>query len=107
MKFLNSPPFLVVRNSISPTLSNGSTFSDDIGNKVAVIDVGSGFCKAGLSGDDIPPVVIPTVVGRQRKAGTIPGISANEAFIGKDAKLRREALIFTVTSFTILYSIPN
>lgn len=31
-----------------------------------VIDNGSGFCKAGISGDDAPRGSIPTVVGRPK-----------------------------------------
>ncbi len=34
-----------------------------------VIDNGSGFCKAGLSGDDVPRCSIPTVVGRPKGPG--------------------------------------
>lgn len=32
---------------------------------VIVVDLGSGFIKAGYSGEDLPRVVIPTVVGER------------------------------------------
>jgi len=31
-----------------------------------VIDNGSGFCKAGIAGDDAPRASVPTVVGRPK-----------------------------------------
>lgn len=31
-----------------------------------VIDNGSGFCKAGIAGDDAPRCSVPTVVGRPK-----------------------------------------
>jgi actin len=34
-------------------------------SEVIVIDMGSGFIKAGYSGEDLPRVVIPTVIGEK------------------------------------------
>jgi actin-related protein len=34
-------------------------------SEVIVIDMGSGFIKAGYSGEDLPRVVIPTVIGER------------------------------------------
>jgi len=34
-------------------------------SEVIVIDMGSGFIKAGYSGEDLPRVVIPTVLGER------------------------------------------
>ena len=31
-----------------------------------VIDNGSGFCKAGISGDDTPRCSVPSIVGRPK-----------------------------------------
>ena len=39
--------------------------ADDIVPAI-VIDNGSGFCKAGISGDDTPRCSIPTIVGRPK-----------------------------------------
>jgi len=33
--------------------------------ETVVIDIGSGFIKAGYSGEDLPRVVIPTVIGEK------------------------------------------
>ena len=39
-------------------------------NEIAalVIDNGSGMCKAGFAGDDVPRAVFPSIVGRPRHA---------------------------------------
>lgn len=34
-------------------------------SETVVIDLGSGFIKAGYSGEDLPRVVIPTVIGEK------------------------------------------
>jgi actin-related protein len=39
------------------------TFFDQ--KEFVVIDLGTGFIKAGFSGEDLPRLVIPTVVGTQ------------------------------------------
>lgn len=39
--------------------------------KPVVIDNGSGMCKAGLAGEDLPTVVFPAVVGRPRYEGVV------------------------------------
>eukprot|EP00918_Siedleckia_nematoides_P058546 GHVU01127795.1.p1 GENE.GHVU01127795.1~~GHVU01127795.1.p1 ORF type:complete len:251 (+),score=60.45 GHVU01127795.1:401-1153(+) len=59
-----------------------------------IVDVGSGFVKAGLQTDEIPSVVFPTVVGRPRRryANDEEG---NPAFVGADAIAQRHQLSFT------------
>lgn len=37
----------------------------DTGEEFVVIDMGTGLTKAGFSGEDLPRVVIPTVVGEK------------------------------------------
>ena len=34
-------------------------------SEVIVVDMGTGYIKAGYSGDDLPRVVIPTVIGEK------------------------------------------
>ena len=34
-------------------------------SEVIVVDVGTGFIKAGYSGEDLPRVVIPTILGEK------------------------------------------
>jgi actin beta/gamma 1 len=47
-----------------------------------VIDSGSGFCKAGFSGDDVPSTVFPTVVGCQKSEAD----SNRDQFVGYQCK---------------------
>ena len=37
-------------------------------SEVIVVDIGTGFIKAGFSGEDLPRVVIPTVIGERESA---------------------------------------
>nr|XP_039266296.1 actin-like [Styela clava] len=77
--------------TLHSTIVGNSTITIDAGCfKAAVVDAGTGFCKAGLTGDDIPSVVIPTLVGRLRDNAT-----SVETFIGKDAKLRGNSLEYS------------
>lgn len=56
-----------------------------------MIDNGSGFMKAGQSGEEVPSNVFPSVVGRA-KYGQIVGQSDKDMFIGKDAIQKRGVL---------------
>ena len=51
----------------------------DQGEEFIVVDMGSGLLKAGFSGEDLPRVVIPTVVGERTievDQSAQPGISS-------------------------------
>ena len=48
-------------SAIQKRLSNMEVRFDE--SEVVVVDMGSGFIKAGYSGEDLPRVVIPTVIG--------------------------------------------
>lgn len=37
-------------------------------SETIVVDIGTGFIKAGYSGEDLPRVVIPTVLGERQHA---------------------------------------
>ena len=50
-------------SAIQKRLSNMEVRFDE--SEVVVIDMGSGFIKAGYSGEDLPRVVIPTVIGER------------------------------------------
>ena len=53
-----------------------------------VIDNGSGECKAGLTGEDAPRPIFPTVVARRKRNYTI-GIDLKEGYVGyEDLYLR-------------------
>ncbi|CAG7835610.1 unnamed protein product [Allacma fusca] len=55
---------------------------------VIVIDNGSGTCKAGLSGDDAPRVILPSVVGRPLEPGTLP----KDLYVGDEVLKERNLL---------------
>jgi len=50
-------------SAIQKRLSNMEIRFDE--SDVIVVDLGSGFIKAGYSGEDLPRVVIPTVIGER------------------------------------------
>ncbi|MEW2084786.1 hypothetical protein [Streptomyces sp. NPDC005283] len=49
------------------------------GHMDIVIDNGSGWIKAGFSGEDAPSVVEPAIMGRPRPGATGMGVCAGEA----------------------------
>ncbi|RWS18448.1 hypothetical protein B4U80_06894, partial [Leptotrombidium deliense] len=53
-----------------------------------VIDNGSGICKAGFAGDDVPRVMFPSIVGISR----LQSIDQKESYIGEEAQSLREIL---------------
>jgi actin-related protein len=57
-----------------------------------VIDNGSGIIKAGFAGDEHPRTVFPTVVGRLRRAATVPETSQKDQYIGEKAMANKEIL---------------
>lgn len=50
-----------------------------------VIDNGSGFIKAGISGEDSPKVLEPTIIGVPRMAGIMVGIDQKDFYVGREA----------------------
>lgn len=53
-----------------------------------VIDNGSGICKAGIAGDDVPKSCFPSVIGRPRFA-QMTGTEGKDEFIGNDVLPKR------------------
>eukprot|EP01083_Nonionella_stella_P069426 185083_1 len=68
---------------------------EDSGQTV-VIDNGSGMIKAGLSGDDAPRAIFPSIVGRPRNLGVMVGLWNHSVppngFVGDEAKRKRGIL---------------
>ena len=57
--------------------------------RTMVIDGGSGFAKAGLSGDDAPISVFPSIIGRPRHKGVMVGMGQPGCFVGDAAWSKR------------------
>ncbi len=66
-----------------------------------VVDNGSGLCKAGFAGEDVPRVLLPTVIGYPRKGkkhGTLGRFvrklktSKKDYYVGNEAQLKRNIL---------------
>jgi len=54
-------------------------------SSAVVIDNGSGFCKAGLAGEDAPRSKFPTVVGKPKMPSIMVGMDQKEAYVGDEA----------------------
>ena len=59
---------------------------------VLVVDNGSGTCKAGFGGEDVPRAVFPSIVGRPRIQVTTSGIGQKYCYVGDEAQSNRGML---------------
>ena len=57
-----------------------------------IIDNGTGYCKAGLSGEEGPRAVFPACVGYPKYASGKEGGDKKEFFVGSDAEAKRGVL---------------
>lgn len=55
-----------------------------------VIELGSGYIRAGFAGDDGPRAVFPTIVGHPKQQGVI--IGGKDAYFGEEAQSKRDIL---------------
>lgn len=69
-------------------------------NPAVVIDVGSGFCKAGFAGEDGPISLFPSIIGRPKNPQMMLGVKKQEYFIGDAAQQMRGVL-------TLQYPVEN
>lgn len=60
---------------------------------VVVIDNGSGTCKAGFAGEDVPSTVFSCVVGCPYGEKGVAGVGEErEAYVGDEAQKKRSVL---------------
>ena len=57
-----------------------------------IIDNGSGFTKAGLSGEEGPRAVFPAIVGRPKNQSAMVGTDKKDYFVGSQAEEKRGVL---------------
>jgi actin, other eukaryote len=60
-----------------------------------IIDNGSGYCKAGFSGEEGPRAVFPCIVGRPKVPGIMVGSEQKDYFVGTQAEEKRGILKLT------------
>ena len=66
---------------------------EEIENKPhIIIDNGTGYCKAGLSGEEGPRAVFPSCVGYPKYYSGMVGGDKKEYFVGADAEAKRKVL---------------
>jgi len=58
-----------------------------------IVDNGSGYCKAGFSGEEGPRAVFPCIVGRPKVPGIMVGSEQKDYFVGTQAEEKRGILI--------------
>jgi len=54
-------------------------------NEPVIMDIGSGYLKAGFAHDDAPKLTIPMIVGKPKYDGIMVGMESKPAYFGYDA----------------------
>uniref|UniRef100_UPI00358FD47A uncharacterized protein isoform X2 n=1 Tax=Myxine glutinosa TaxID=7769 RepID=UPI00358FD47A len=64
----------------------------EVGQKIIVMDNGSGITKVGFAGDNKPSAVFPGVVGHPFRKGVMLGARNQDEYVGYEAQRRRSVL---------------
>jgi len=65
------------------------------GKQHIILDNGSGYTKAGFSGNDAPSAVFPAIIGRPKTEGIMVGSEQKDYFVGSQADEKRGILKIT------------
>jgi actin-related protein len=69
-----------------------SAYDDDEEVQCLVVDNGSGMCKAGFAGEEVPRAVFPCIVGRPKYHNCVVGMDVKDKFVGEEAQAKRGIL---------------
>jgi actin-related protein len=61
-------------------------------NDPIIIDIGSGYLKAGFASDDAPKVMIPMLLGKPKSKGALVGMDQKEWYIGEEVVSKKQFL---------------
>lgn len=69
----------------NPGIKEIPTHKMEPNEPAVVIDNGSGFIKAGMSGEDSPKVIEPSIIGVPRMPGIMVGMDQKDFYVGREA----------------------
>ena len=79
-------------------------FEDDEYYPPLILDIGTGFSKAGYSDQDLSRLrLCPTVVGRPKQYGIMVGMGQRDHWVGDEALNKRYVLIKSFHNFFYTY----
>ena len=67
-------------------------FGEEDNKPNIIIDNGTGYCKAGFSGEEGPRAVFPSLIGRPKNPGIMVGAEKRDFFVGLQAEEKRGIL---------------
>lgn len=62
-------------------------------NEPIIIDIGSGYLKAGFASDDAPKCMVPMIIGKPKAPGILVGMDQKDCYVGREARAKKNLLI--------------